>query len=407
MLYRRMHKSKQMALLSPTSGGGEEDLAANESLALAVECLGDRAEAVFARTPLLDPHFAETSDLDLLAIGDVDDFLPERLSLESTSPATRRIDLIWLPRERLGDVEGLARLGLVGHRLLSSDIAYDRTGYATRQRAAIRAKFYEPQIQSPRIEGFLDMGFLTVQEIGVTRDFPALSLFWIHMAYAACMAAIVDAARTFCPNVYTRPFDYVQRVEIETQRSLKSSLIEALHLDVDTRSLVAGLRHIYEMASDQFPEPVWPEAMRQLTRYEYRYFSSRAELEWRIRVAEEMSRRGFQPAAVFYLRFWVYALARLPMVHQRALEGIDVSFMRPSRAVRPELERLCPKIVDELPGLLSGDDRLTTDEVTDSLDMLYDMRNRTLEFLGTKDLRFPELKQWRPYEKPHRAEETH
>lgn len=402
-----MRKIKQAAVFPEAQRGVEESSGAGKSLALAVENLGDRAEAVFARTPLLDPELPETSDLDLLTVGEVDDFLPERLSMETASPATRKIDLIWLPRERLDDVQGLARLGLVGHRLLSSDVVYDRTGYATQQRSALHAKFYDPEIQAQRIGGFLEMGFLTVQEIGVTWDFPALALFWIHMASAACVATILDGARAFCPNVYTRPFDYVHRAEAETQLRLEDFLIEALHLNVNTQPLAEGLRRIYEIVSKSFPEPVWPDSMRQLTRYEYRYFGSRIEMEWRISVAEEMSRRGSYPAAVFYLRFWAYAVARLPMVHQRALEGVDVSFVRPSRAARPDLERLCPEILDDLTLILCGDDRLTTGNVTDSLNMLFDIRRQALEFLDTKELRFPELRAWRPYEVPQRAEEIH
>jgi hypothetical protein len=392
-------------MLPPASAGCEEDQRARRDLALAAEALSGRAEAVLARTPLLDLRLPETSDLDLLAVGDADDFLPERFTL-SASPATRRIDLIWLPRERLGDVESLARLGLVGHRFLGSDVIYDRTGYATRQRSALRARFYDPHIQAQRIEGFLDMGFYTVQEIGVTWDFPALALFWIHMAHAACLAAILDGARAFCPNVYTRPFDHLQRAEDETQHPLEHRLIEALHLDVDPRPLAAGLRRIYETVSRRFPEPVWPDRMRRLTRYEYRYFSSRGELEWRIGVAEEMSRQGLRPAAVFYLRFWAYALARLPMVHQRALDGIDVSFVRPSRAVRPELEHLCPEILDDLSRILGTEEQPEIGQVERSLSLLYDLRRQTLDFLRTRGLDLTEARDWRPYEAPSSTQEA-
>ncbi len=395
-----MCKINERIVFRENCGGAGEYAGTGESLARAVDRLGGQAEAVFVRTPMVDLHLPETSDLDLLVVGEAEDFFPERLSLESASPATRRIDLIWLPREKLGDVQGLARLGLVGHRVLSSEVVSDRTGYATQQRAALHSSFHDPAIQAQRIAGFLEMGFLTVQEVGVTWQFPALALFWLHMAYAACLAAIVDGAGEFCPNVFTRPFDSVRRAEAATQCDLENSIIETLHLRGETRQMTESLRRIYEVVSHSFPEPIWPDRMRQLTRYEYRYFASRSELEWRIRVAKEMSRRGSHPAAVFYLRFWAYALARLPMVSQRALEGVDVSFIRPSRAVLPELERLCPEILDDLTLVLGGGDRLTTEDVTGSLDMLYLMREQTLTFLGTQNLRFPDSKTWRPYEVP-------
>ncbi|MDX2435594.1 MAG: hypothetical protein QNL88_00975 [Acidobacteriota bacterium] len=402
-----MRNIKKTVVLREVRGGAEKYAGTGESLARAVKRLGWRAEAVFARTPLIDPHLPDTSDLDLLVVGDAEDFFPERLSLGSVSPAPRRIDLIWLPRKNLDDVQDLARLGLVGHRVLSSEVVSDRTGYATQQRTALHTSFHDPQIQAQRIAGFLEMGFLTVQEVGVTWQYPALALFWLHMAYAACLAAIIDGAGAYCPNVYTRPFDSVRRAEAATHRDLESSIIKALHLHGEIRLLTGSLRNIYEVVSRSFPEPTWPDQMRQLTRYEYRYFASRTELEWRIRVAEEMSRRGSHPAAVFYLRFWAYALARLPMVSQRALERVDVSFVRPSRAVLPDLERLCPEILDDLTLVLGGGDRLTTADVTDSLDLLYLMREQTLAFLGTQDLRFPDSKTWRPYEVPTAFPEMH
>ena len=82
-----------------------------------------------------------------------------------------------------------------------------------------------------------------------------------------------------------------------------------------------------------------------------------------------------------------------------------MSFVRPSRAVLPELERLCPEILDDLTLILGGDHAITTSDVTHSLDRLYEMRNQTLDFLGTRGLRFPDLKTWRPYEEPEYAEE--
>jgi hypothetical protein len=353
---------------------------------------------VFVRVPMIDLQCPETSDLDLLAVGAAEDFLPERLSIGPGSRVSRKIDLIWVPRERLADVRSLAKLGLIGHRLLSSEVASDRTGFATRNCAALKEIFFERDLQSDRIAGFLEMGFLTVQEIGVTWQFPALALFWVHMAYAACLAALVDGAKSFCPNVFTRPFDAVPCAESAIPFPLEQHTIQTLHLRGDVAESARRLRRIFELVSQAFPEPPWPENMRTLTRYEYRYFSSRSELEWRITAAEEMTRQGSPAAALFYLRFWAYSLARLPMVHQRALEGTDVSFVRPSRMVLPDLERLCPEIIDDLTLILSGDDAITNEDVRASLDRLYALREHTLDFLVSHGLSFPELKAWRPYE---------
>lgn len=393
-----MRKIESGVVLREDRDASEEPSEAEETLARAVERLDGRAGAVFAKTPLIDPHLPEVSDLDLLAVGGVDDFYPERLFLGPDSTTRVRVDLIWLPRKKLDDLQTLAVLGLVGHRLLSSTPVFDLDGFATQQHTALRTIFYDRQIQKLRIAGFMEMGFLTVQEIGVTWDFPALALFWLHMAHAACLAAALDGARALCPNIFTRPLDSVRRAEDILQIPLESEISESLRLRGDIQKAAEGLRHMHDVVSHSFPEPEWPNRMRILTRYEFRYFASKSELEWRIRVAEAMARRGSLPAAVFYLRFWAYALARIPMVHRRALEGRDVSFVRPSRAVLPELRQLCPEILDGLTNILDSGENLSEEDVKNSLGRLGLIRRQTLEFLDSRGLHVPGLKMWRPYE---------
>ena len=400
-----MRKIESGVVLREDRGAFEELSVAEETLTRAVERLGGRAGAVFAKTPLIDPHLPEVSDLDLLAVGDADDFYPERLVLGSDPATSLRVDLIWLPRRKLDDLQTLAKLGLVGHRLLSSTPVFDLEGFATQQHAALRTIFDDRQIQKLRIAGFLEMGFLTVQEIGVTWDFPALALFWLHMAHAACLAAALDGAGELCPNIFTRPLDSVGRAEDALQIPLESEISGSLRLHGDIQKSTEGLRRIHDVVSHSFPEPEWPDRMRILTRYEFRYFASRSELEWRIRVAEAMARRGSLAAAVFYLRFWAYALARIPMVHRRALEGRDVSFVRPSRAVLPELRQLCPEILDDLTYILDSGENLSEDDIKDSLESLGLIRRQTLEFLDSRGLHIPGLKLWRPYEAPEAAME--
>ncbi|HSM17489.1 MAG TPA: hypothetical protein VK845_10915 [Gemmatimonadales bacterium] len=402
-----MRKFQRPDFRRDDDGGAGTALRAREALQRAVEVLGDRAEAVLVRTPMIDPRFPETSDLDLLAVGDVEDFFPERVSLGTESTALPKIDLIWLPLGQLEEVRRLAKLGLIGHRILSSDIVADRTGLASRKHGELRVAFFDPDLQAERIAGFLEMGFLTVQEIGVTWQFPALALFWIHLAYAACLAALVDGTKGLCPNVFTRPFDAVPRAEPAAGLALGNHMVETLHLRGDVTSSAHRLRRMVEVVTASFPEPAWPAGMRQITRYEYRYFSSRSELDWRIRAAGEMSRLGSPESALFYLRFWAYSLARLPMVHQRALEGVDVSFVRPSRMVLPDLERLCPEIIDDLALILGGDDAITDEDIRVSLDKLYTLRDHTLDFLAVCGLRFPELKAWAPYEAPRSLATSH
>jgi hypothetical protein len=324
-----------------------------------VQRLSPQADAIFVRQPLIDPHCPATSDLDLLIFGQVDGLLPERLRLPGSPATAPLIDLVWLPLDTLESPKTFAANGLIPHRLLSSRMVYDRTGYATKQCEAMRQQLYQPEIQRERITGFLDLGFLTTREVGITWDFPSLALFWLHVAHVACLAAMCDGLRGFCPNIYTRPLDYLRQLEQRSNLQLERTFIQALHLDVDPRPLRAPLQRIHAVVCKRFPEPRWPEAMKNSTRYEYRYFLAQDELDWRLSVAQELTARGDSVAATYYLRFWAYVLARIPMVHQRAHEGRGASYIWPKQAVRPALEALCPEILGDLEQILGGHPRVT------------------------------------------------
>lgn len=359
--------------------------------------LGAKAEAVFVRTPIIDDVCPDTSDADVLVFGRVDRLMPERVHLsDRRRPAT--IDIMWYPSTALREPKRLAAEGLVAHRLLGSTQVFDTTGRAAAARQEIGTLMYRPDIQTRRLAGFLEMGCLTVREVGITWDFPALAVFWLQMAHSACLAAMVDAMRGVCPNVYTRPFDYVSEIEHETRVGLRERLVTALHLDADPLELMAPLERIHRTVSARFSEPPWSPNTRSDTRAEYAYVISRQELEWRIRAASEMVARAADPAAACaYLRFWAYSLSRIPAVWQRVHEGMEVSFLRPDRAVRPDLERVCPDIVDDLTTVLSGKRSITVSQVEESLAQLLRLRARTLEFLRTRGLELPGMKPWQPY----------
>lgn len=371
--------------------------AAGDALAEAVARLKQRSDIVLARTPLIDPCFPDSTDLDLLVFGDVDGILPERLTGSRDSRV--RTDVVWLPRRSLADPSDLARQGLIAHRVLASQVVHDPTGYGTRQCERLRSEMYRQPGQTQRLIGFLDLGFSAVREIGVTWDFPALALFWLHMAAAACVAVMLDVSRQLCPNVYTRPLEHLRKVDAP-DRALERAFVTALRLDVGPSALAAPLRRIHRIVSRRFPEPEWPTVMRQATRYEYRYFGGTDELEWRLGVAEEMTGRGEGAAAVFYLRFWAYALARLPMVHQRAKEGVDVSFVRPERAVRPDLETHCPDILDDLSAVLGGPPPFDLAALSDSLTLLQDLRERAVSHVTAQGIELAGLRPWRPFKPP-------
>jgi hypothetical protein len=362
-----------------------------------VRLLGDRASSLFVREPLIDARYPMTSDADVIAFAGVDSLLPERLNLPSAD-GSLPIDVIWLPDNMLHDPAVFAGQGVLPHRLVTSTLLLDRDGSAARRQQAVCDAMWTPSIHARRIRGFMEMGFLTVQEIGVTWDCPAVALFWLHIAFAASITACADALGVLSPNVYTRPFDYADSLPDEGLGDWIERLAHVLQLDVEPTSLIAPLRELHEVVASGFPEPAWPSEMRGTTRAEYRYFRERAELEWRIGVAREMIARGDHRAATYYLRFWAYSLARIPMVWQCAQENRDVSFVRPERAVSPALRKLCPPALELLATILAKP-ATDTDDVTGALAVIKGFREHVISIVNNRNIPLGEIKPWAPYQR--------
>ena len=388
--WNRRSGSEAGNLISPTQ--------VREAIQYVTGAFASRAVGILIRSPAVDMRLPDTSDLDFLVLAEIDDLCSERLHWVASDGTRTMIDVTWLPWIWVSDPELAATHGWVPHRLLSSNLVWDSGRDVTRHCLEIGRRMYRTDIQQKRTGVFLDIGFQTVREIGITWDFPALALFWLHMAHAACLAAMLDAMRHLCPNVYTRPFDYLHHVEGESCPGLRHQWIEALHLDADPMQLIPCLRRIHAIVAAKFPEPDWPASIRAGTRFEYRYWLSPEELDWRIRVALEMVRRSDSAAAIFYLRFCAYAIARIPMVHARSCEGRNVSYLRPEKAVLPELQRFVPEVIEDLDLVLAGTHGLEIDTVKNSLSMLYVLRDSTFACLRACGTPVPESQDWEPYQ---------
>ena len=175
-------------------------LSAEAALREATARLAVRADALFVRQPLVDAQCPDTGDIDLLAFGPVDDLLPERLFLPEGA-----VDLIWLPTQKLDEPEKFAAWGVVPHRLLTSRVVHDRTGRAERQARLVAERMFDPAIQAKRIAGLLTWASGPSAR-WITWDYPPLALFWLHIAYAACLAAL-STAHASVPQHLLRPFD--------------------------------------------------------------------------------------------------------------------------------------------------------------------------------------------------------
>jgi hypothetical protein len=372
---------------------------AEAGLAAATARLPASVHAAFVREPLVDEHCPDTADIDLLLFDDAHEILVERLFFDDDPQGCASADLIHLPAASLDDAAAFAARGVLPHRLLTSRIVHDRDGWGRRQAEAVEAAVFAPTVQGTRISGILGLGYLTVREIGITWDFPALALFWLHMAAAACLAALADALRSFCPNVYTRPFDYTRRLESASGIGLRR-LVSTLRLDTDPDALAPILRRVHRLVTARFPEPAWPADAHDATRAEFRYFSAERELEFRLQAAAEMARRGCAPNGVFYLRLLGYALGRIPGVHDDSARGETPGFLRPPRAVLPGLQRLCPEIVGDLSSILAGPEPLGSGELKQALHEVTTLRREVATFVQDRGIVLPALREWVPYAAP-------
>ena len=358
---------------------------------------GTGEAVVFAGAPRHEPDSPNTGDVDLLVFDAGDDLRIERLQPEHDGAPS--LDLIRLPIALLHDPERLAGQGLIAHRLLGSVPFADPAGLGASAQAAVQALCWQCAPQAERIAGFFEMGRLTVREVGVTWDFPALALFWLHMAHAACFAAMLDAARRVAPNIYTRPFLYLDELEAQSGRSLAEPMCTTLALDTDPAALEAPLRTMHAYVVRHCPEPAWHETMRSGTRSEYRYWSSPHELAWRLAAASEMAQHGNRAGAVFYLRYCAYSLARVAMIHQRVWEGVrqPLSFIRPERAVMPDLRAHHPELLEPLSAVLAGGQPPRASSVNAAVRRVQALRDVAVAFIARQGVRMPEPPEWQPH----------
>lgn len=375
-------------------GAGSRFTAALDPANLAA-CLAPRATAIFVRQADYEGAAGDDGDIDLLAFGATEELLVERRWPPTSTDLS--LDIIWLPETWLGDPVRLARYGLITHRLLSSSLLWAADARAEAAQIAVQGLFAAPDHQQARLTGYFDMAGLTVREIGITWDYPPLASFWLHMAWVACLAAMLDGAGALCPNIYTRPLPYVRRLEGLKAEPQIELLRQTLRLVDDVETLVDLVRQTAATVRRQVAEPAWPDVIRPAARAEFGYWLNAAETEERIRAALHMSRQGDTPGAIWYLRFCAYSLARLPVVYQHALEGTPTAFGRPARAMRPALEQICPQIVPLIGRILGGPVPLTPADITDALDQLGSLRRQAETWLAGRGFDLSGCPAWQPY----------
>lgn len=350
--------------------------------------------AAFLRGPDDDDDARAEADLDLLVFdAEADDLQVERRD----GGDGRRLDLLRVPAEVLGQPQRLAAMGLITHRLLDATLVLDRNGAGQRACQQLRQDAWTSAPQQARIASFLEMGWLTVREVGVTRDWPALALFWLSMAHAAALAAMLDAVGQPCPNVYTRPIRWARRLKALAGVDLEPGLHRLLRPPAGLAAMTAALRSLHAQVRARCPEPRWHPAMRSSTRWEYRYWIQPAELDERLGAARALDRAGEPAAAAHYLRYTAYSLLRVAMLHQRALESWPrhIPFIRPETELRPDLQQHHPELLP-LAEVLLG--RADDDELQAALMLTSSVQQQVLALLEARGLGPSDRRPWRPFD---------
>lgn len=350
------------------------------------------------REPVVDPGCPTTGDVDVLVFDDVPALRPERRRVAAAGRPLL-LDLVRLPAAALDGGAGFATQGLLLHRLMTSRPVVEQPASAAAV-AGIRALAGRDDVRGARLAGFLTLGGDAVREVGITWDFPSLAILWSAIAQVASVAAMVDAAGGYCPNVYTRPLDHLRRLDAEHGTGLTGAFVAAARLDADPRAAARRLEALHAAVASRCPEPSWPPVMRAATRAEYRYFAAADELAARVASAAELAARGDVPSAVFYLRFHAVMLARLPMVARCAREGRDVSFVRPERAVARVLAEECPEALRALEAVLGGERPPDVADVLAGLEAAASARRRCLAFLRERGHDLGAMPPWAPCRPP-------
>jgi hypothetical protein len=352
--------------------------------------------AAWLRRPEYDDDPRPAAELDLLVFDDrVDGMALAR------EPGTPALDIVRLPAALLADPARLAAWGLFTHRLASADLVHDRDGRGAAAQAAWTAAWRTPAAVDRRVSAFLDTGRLTVREIGVSWDWPALGFFWLQIAGSALIAARLDAAGHWCPNVYTRPLAAARRAEAPGGAPLEAPLRAVLRLDgVDPAPLPALLAQLHARVRERcLPEPHWPESISPAAREEWRYWIAPAELDERLAATAALAAGGEAAAAVLYLRYAAYSLLRVAMLHQRALDRWPqtVVFLQPETEIRPDLVRHQPELLPLADALLGGGDIAA---LQDAVAATQAARRDLLADLAARGVVPSEQRPWLPHRAP-------
>ncbi len=333
-----------------------------EAVRKAVDVLKPSSLCVLSRKPLIDEDCPEVPEIDLISVWDRTEEYPERMTV-LTSLGRVYVDVLWVPISEMIDPLEAAGYRMLPHLLVESEIVWGKPTFVGPLIEEIRVNAYEKSIWEKRLSSQLAFGDSALQEARRNLGFPPAALFFLQTAHAYYMIALGDAMKESVTSLMTKPMTKLRRMDAAADGDLEELLLANLHLDLEPSASIAALKRVHDAVSARC-NPRLVRGMSGRTRGHYEYSLSSLELEYRLAVAEALTRGGDVANANFYLRFWAYSLARCPVVCEEAKQGRNPNFYVPFSALKESLSEACPEIIEPVCQIL-GD--VSRGEVGESL----------------------------------------
>lgn len=311
--------------------------------------------ALRCRRPLVDADCPEVADVDLVAVWERSEELPERRTVVGHLGRVF-VDVLWIPVSSLLDPVEAAGYMTLPHLLAESEAVSTRSEVVGSMVESIVLAMHEKAPWEKRIGEQINLGDAALKEATRNMDFPPAVLFFLQTAHAYYLTALADCLGQSVMSLLTRPMAKAKRMSEATGLRLDGMLSANLHLDADPTAPLEVLRRVHAAVSARASQRAL-SSLGERTRGHYLYSVSSLELEYRETVARALARRGDRANANFYLRFWAYSLSRCPVVLEDAREGRKTSFYVPFRPFKESVQAACPEILDDMGTIFGGEVR--------------------------------------------------
>jgi hypothetical protein len=309
--------------------------------------------AVRCRKPLIDGDCPEVADVDLVAIWERPEELPQRTTVEG-SWGRVFVDVLWIPASALLDPVEAAGFMTLPHLLWESDPISTRSEAIGAMIENVRLSMRERGAWEKRLSGQINFGDAALKEATRNLDFPPAAVFFLQVAHSYYLTALADCLEQSVMSLLTRPMAKVRRMSAETGIGLEEMVKANLRLEADASPSLKALENLHA-AVTAMEAPRQVQGLRERTRGHYLYSISPLELEYREAVGRALIAAGDHANANFFLRFWAYSLSRCPVVLEEARQGGETSFYVPFRPFKESVQAACPQILDDVETIFGGE----------------------------------------------------